>query len=205
VSFYDIRFEYRVGFLLVLLGTVALIDFVRKRAEATKWREYGFLVLCGTGGAVLGALNDWVTSSISPYYFILGKGLAGGEGIRWRAAILGSHAGFFAGAIVAAAYLYTNNPKPRRRRLTYRRLFVQLWKPAVGAALFGCLIPLCCRSLDPLGYGRMLDGGIEDSDIRWFVMVWWIHTGLYLGLAVGTVWGALTIRQQRKGQSASSA
>jgi len=76
-------------------------DYYRNRGGATRWREYRLVVVGGLVGAVFGMVNDVVTSSIPPEYFTLGKGLAGGDGLQTRAALLGMQAGSSAGNSIA--------------------------------------------------------------------------------------------------------
>lgn len=86
---------------------VAALDLYRKGREATKFREYGFVLLAGAIGAAAGLVNDLITSSISPDYFILGKGLEDGPGFRMQVAIFG--------LIVGLAAMLFRTFKERRR------------------------------------------------------------------------------------------
>jgi uncharacterized membrane protein YfcA len=72
---YDIvPYWFRVALLLFLMSVVAAIDWGRNRQGATRWKEYGFVIVSGVVGALFGLLNDLITSSISPEYFLFGKG-----------------------------------------------------------------------------------------------------------------------------------
>src|SRR5580658_10402493 len=99
-------FSYRVVLLLGLMLVVAAADFYWKGPQATKFREYGFIVIAGAIGAAVGLANDLITSSISPDYFILGKGLEDGPNFRAQAGLFGLQVGFSAGVIGGAVSLF---------------------------------------------------------------------------------------------------
>ncbi len=84
------HFRIEIIFLAVLMLVVSLADLYKKRGEATKFREYGFILLTGALGAAIGSMNDLITSSISPEYFTLGKGLDEGPDLRLQAGLFGT-------------------------------------------------------------------------------------------------------------------
>src|SRR5687768_10089188 len=69
-------------------------------ASMSRPRAYGVLALGCLAAGCLAALFDQVTVSISPEYFLDGKGLASAEGLRWQVAWLGFRAGLPLGALV---------------------------------------------------------------------------------------------------------
>lgn len=152
----------------------------------------------GRGGTVFGLLNDLITSSISPEYFIFGKGLDPGEGLIFRAGILGMEAGFSAGAIAGAICLYASTRNNCRSPLAYRRLLGFLWRPAALAPMTALVLVLFCRQLDPAGFSILLDETLDPQQMERFLAVWWIHSGLYLGLLVSVVWIVKDIGKLRK-------
>ena len=145
----SMRFLYSLGVLLLLMTIAAYIDWRRRREAATKWREYGFLLIGGLLGAAVGVLNDQITCTISPEYFIYGKEIPGGEGFRLRVAWLGFMAGFSPGAIIAGAYMLANNPGGKKGTGTICR------NGPEGAAHKWCLSPFS-RPRTPLPYRRLL-------------------------------------------------
>ncbi|MHC4648133.1 MAG: hypothetical protein ACYTBJ_21950, partial [Planctomycetota bacterium] len=78
---FEIPYLYRVFALLLLMSLSAAHDYWRNRGASRKWREYTFVVAGGLLAGLIGLLNDLITSSISPEYFCLGKGLAAGDGL----------------------------------------------------------------------------------------------------------------------------
>src|SRR5271167_4903786 len=87
--------------------TVAVaVDFWRHGREAARYREYGFIWIAGILGGVVGFANDCITSSISPDYFIMGKGLEPGNDLRLRAGVYGLKAGLSAGIVGGAVCLF---------------------------------------------------------------------------------------------------
>jgi hypothetical protein len=184
----EMPYIYRVLTLVVLMSVVAGYEYYRKGKSATRWREYGFVIGAGLLGAAFGLVNDVITSSISPEYFTLGKGIDGGAGLRLRAGVLGMKAGFSAGAITGAILLYAWTRKGKRFRLGAASNFRFVYKPVVGAVVCGVLIPVCFWSFDPLDFGGQLEGLLGARELRRFVIVWWTHAGLYAGLVAGLVW-----------------
>jgi hypothetical protein len=59
-------YRQRFGLFLLFISLVTCVDFVRHRRRAGKWREYSFLLLGGSCGALFGVINDYfITSQIS--------------------------------------------------------------------------------------------------------------------------------------------
>ena len=187
----------RISLLLVLMSLFAASDWFRAGQKATKWKEYGFVVLSGMLGALVGLLNDLVTSSISPEYFVLGKGLDPGAGLALRAGLLGMKAGFSAGAIAAAVCLYVGTAGRTLPPLVYRGLFGMLWRPVASAATGAAILVIAFRQFDPFGFSSLLDDTLDGEQIARFLTVWWVHSGLYLGLLVSIVWIIVDIAQLR--------
>jgi hypothetical protein len=161
-------------------------------------KEYGFLLLAGLIGGAFGIANDVVTATMSPEYFSLGKGLAEGDGFYLRVAWLAFKAGCAAGAGAAAVALYANNPKPGRPSLPYPRMFLEVWKPLGCALLFGVGLGTAAHllSLPPVMFRRLV-ADLHVARAHVFITVWYVHLGLYLGLAVGVVWVVISIRRAR--------
>jgi len=178
-------FSWRVALLLGLMTVAAAVDFLRRGKQAARHREYGFILIAGVIGGLVGYANDCVTSAISPDYFILGKGLAEGDGLRWRAAEYGCKVGFSAGVIGGAICLFFQPRKAGFPTEQLRRMLLALWMPLAGAALLGLALPLIAGRFDPLRLSVQLDTLLNARQISRFKTVWWIHTGLYAGLSLG--------------------
>src|SRR5208337_2373133 len=138
--------------------------------------------------------NDCVTSTISPDYFTLGKGLEAGNDLRWRAGTYGFKAGFSAGAIGGAVCLFVLGRGSRLSNEQMRGLLRSLWMPVAGAVLLGLVLPTLAGGLDPFGLSTQLGSLLNDDQIGRFRRVWWIHTGLYAGLIIGLV--AMILRRK---------
>ena len=181
------RFPFwpRVALLLGLMTIAAAVDFWRRGKEAARYREYGFIWIAGILGGSVGFANDCFTSSISPDYFTLGKGLEPGNDLRWRAGLYGFKAGLSAGIIGGAVCLVTRARNIGFSMAQMHRLLRALWMPAVGAVFMGLALPLIARGFDPMGLSARLDSLLDAEQIARFRKVWWIHTGLYAGLALG--------------------
>jgi len=184
--------------LLGLMLVVSLADFYRKGAQATKFREYGFIIITGTVGATIGFVNDLITSSLSPEYFTLGKGLEEGPDLRLQAGLLGLQVGFSAGVIGGAICLYASRRKSAYPPVKCSRLLQMLWMPVTGAILCGIALPLGFSKFDPAGFSAQLDTLLDAAKISQFRQVWWTHIGLYAGLVIGLTAMLLRAAKERE-------
>ena len=164
---------------------IALTDLYRNGKEATKFREYGFLVTTGVLGALFGFANDLITSTISPDYFTLGKGLDEGPDLQMRAGLYGLQVGFSAGIIGGGICLYLCRRKSAHPPAKISRLFQLLWMPVAGAVLCGILLPMALSPFDPAKFASQLAAILDAARISRFRQVWWTHVGLYAGMIIG--------------------
>ena len=193
-------FSYRVALLVGLMLVVSLVDFYRNGARAMKFREYGFVIIAGTLGAIVGFVNDLITSSISPEYFILGKGLDESPDLRMQAGLFGLRVGFSAGVIGGAVCLYASRRKSAYPPAKFARLFQLLWMPVAGAILCGVAMPLAFSKFDPARFSSQLPGLLNAGGIARFLQVWWIHVGLYTGMVIGLAVMIVRAVKERKRQ-----
>ena len=193
-------FWYRAAFLAGLMATAAGVDLWRHGRAATRHKEYGFIWLTGLIGCLAGGTADLITSSISPGYFIIGKGLAGGEGFELRAALFGVQEGLSAGVIAGAVCVYVSRRKSRFAPLGFGGLLGLLWMPISCAIAGSLLLPPAAGGSDPAGLALKMDGALLAAQVPAFVRVWWIHTGLYGGLLAGLLWMiGIILRRRRAG------
>ncbi|MEM7235310.1 MAG: hypothetical protein AAF517_24250 [Planctomycetota bacterium] len=186
----DAPFYLRVLFLIALgAGVVAFERFVLKR-QTRRASEYVFLVGCALVGAAFGVLNDQITCSISPEYFVLGKEIDAGDGFRWRVAALGAKAGVCAGAIAGGTLLISNTLgflKPARElRALWRFTVPPLALAVLGAGVGSVAFP-------PLLSSAFIEG-IEPDARPSFLAVWGVHLGLYAGATLGLLVASLRLR-----------
>lgn len=181
---------------------VALADFYRNGAQAVKYREYGFIIITGSVGAVVGLVNDLMTSSLSPDYFILGKGLEEGPDLPMQAGLFGLRVGFSAGVIGGAVCLYASRRKSARPPVPFSRLYRMLWMPVTGAILCGIALPLGFSRFDPAQFSAQLDTLLDAERISRFRQVWWTHIGLYAGMVLGLAAMLLRAAKERKNAAA---
>jgi hypothetical protein len=175
----------RAAFLAGLMVVVAALDLLRHGRAATRYKEYAFIWLTGLMGGLAGGTADLITSSISPGYFTLGKGLLGGDGFKLRVALFGLQEGLSAGVIAGAVCLYVSRRKSKYAPLGFGGLLRLLWIPILGAMAGSLLFPLAAGRSDPAGLALNLDGALPAAQVLLFLRVWWIHTGLYAGLLAG--------------------
>jgi hypothetical protein len=55
-----------------IFAVLALIDLRKNGRSATRWREYSVLLIAVLAALVYGAINDQITVTISPEYFLYG-------------------------------------------------------------------------------------------------------------------------------------
>lgn len=197
-------FGLRLAVLVGVMLLVAAIDYARNRARATRWREYSFLLAMGSVGAAAGMAIDLVTSSISPEYFVEGKGLSAGASFRIEVLRLGAQAGFVVGCIGAGALLVANAAGKRRSSLPQRRLVVHSLA-VVGIALAGASVLGACGAVLGLSTPSVTGVTIEPERLPRFEAVWWAHLGAYAGALVGLAARIVAIRRRRDVRSASTA
>ncbi len=191
-------FSYRFTLLLGLMLVVSLVDFYRNGARASKFREYGFIIITGALGGAVGFVNDLITSTISPEYFILGKGLEDSPDLWMQAGLFGLRVGLSAGVIGGAICLYASRRKSAHTPLEFSRLFRMLWMPVTGAILCGIALPLGFSKFDPARFSAQLNTLMDAERISRFRQVWWTHIGLYAGMVIGLAAMILRAVKERK-------
>jgi hypothetical protein len=193
-------FWYRAAFLAGLMVIGAVLDLRRHGRAAARYKEYAFIWLTGLIGCLAGGTTDLLTSSISPGYFTLGKGLLDGEGFKLRVALFGIQEGLSAGVIAGAVFLYAGRRKCGLAPLGFGEMAGLLWIPMAGAIAGALLLPLAAGGSDPAGLALKMDGALLAGEAVPFVRVWWIHTGLYGGLLAGLLWLIrVVVRRRRAG------
>lgn len=178
-----------------VLLVLAAVDLLHKRRQATRWKEYLFLLACVAAAMAYGLANDMVTVTISPVYFVVHEGLpADTPNIRAVAAVLALRGTWWVGAILGVAMLMANNPLKPWPRLGYRRMYPKLLYPFAAALAGSVLLAAAAHSgwfdalLDLEGQGRL----------RNFQVVYWAHSGAYGGGALGGLAALVAILLQRR-------
>ena len=193
-------FWIRAACLAGLMVIGAVLDVCRHGRAATRHKEYAFIWFTGLIGCLMGGTTDLITSSISPYYFTIGKGLLGGEGFERRVAMFGVQEGLSAGVIAGAVCVYVSRRKSKFAPLGFGELLRRLWMPVFCAVAGSVLFPLVAGDSDPAGLALKLDAAALAWPFSRFLRVWWIHTGLYAGLLSGLFWLiGLVVRRRRAG------
>jgi len=183
------------------MGSIAGVGYYQNRRASTKWREYLFVIGAGAMGAGPGLLCDLLTSTISLEYFVFGKGLTAGDGLRLRAGALGMKAGFSAGAIAGAVLLYVWTRRHLLLAGDCRRLIGSGCILLAGATLCAVVFGIAFSSFDALDFGASLKGILEESQIKRFLTVWWIHLGAYTGAVLGLVLAIVDMVRKKKSRA----
>lgn len=175
-------------FAAVCLGFLAL-DLLEPRGRRRRWREYLFLIGSGVATALFGAEVDSATSTISPEYFLLGKGLAT---TSWsEVSLFGLQAGFGPGIIGGAVLLFAN-PHPQHALRLFRGLSI----PLSGALLGGVVAGLLYHRF-PLFIHPSVSELLARPPAIAFTTVWVIHLGVYAGGLAGLIGAVIRIRSPR--------
>ena len=188
-----LAFPERVALLVVVLALFALVDRLHRGPAATRWRAYGLLLVGATAGGLFGALNDQLSLTLSRAYFVLGKGLHGGPGLRLEAAALGFQAGFGAGAVLCGVLLATVKPPYGNVLPAVPGI---LLGATVGALAGALIVPLALGAVaaDPLGAVETL--GARRGAL--FHAAWGEHAGAYLGALVQAIRAVVTNRSRER-------
>jgi hypothetical protein len=205
----DAGLATRIGAGGVIFLVLAIVDLRKNGKQATRWREYLFLLACAAAAMVYGVVNDQITSRISWEYFYFGKGLDAVLGpvllpdagrLHYEAIKVGMKATWTVGLIIGVALLLANNPLGNRPRLSHGRLCSAL------AIIFGITV------IFAVGFGVAGYFGVPahfSDDFRQmiahdefrpyrFICVFGVHLGGYVGGLVGCVVAVFYILWQRK-------
>lgn len=196
---------------ITILAFLAIGDLVKNGQQATRWREYAYLILCVAVAIAYGITNDQITARISWEYFYYGKNLAPILGppppyllaVYIQAVRIGASATWWFGLVAGAAMLIANNPQVGLPRLSYPSLCGRLPSLILIVALLAVLGGLA-------GYFYLLTW--IDADFpdlikyhlwrpRRFMTVYGIHLGGYLGGVVAVSYNVWKIRRQRRKMS----
>jgi hypothetical protein len=162
-------------------------------------KEYPFLFGAAIAAMIYGVAHDYVTWSISPDYYIIGKGIpSAATGFTRDVAILAMKATWGPGLLGAAVLLMANNPDSSQRQLPYMTLLklaaIPLAMSILCEAAFGILF---ARYPEPIAHGAGMMTYLNLAGSR-FMAVWGMHIGAYGGFAVGLLMAALLTTRWKK-------
>lgn len=181
---------WRIGVGVALLAGLLVVDLIRKGRQSQRLREYAVLLAATAGAMAFGVVNDMVTVTISPEYFLAHEGLSWdwpGD-VRLLAAGVALKASWTAGLAVGVAMLLANNPSRRLGRLPTRRLYGRLLYPLAAAA---ALATACGAA----GYLAARSGA---DSLAGFRCVQLAHLGAYAGAVAGLAAAVVSIRRARR-------
>jgi hypothetical protein len=146
--------------------------------KPSRIRAYGILLLASIAAGVVGLAFDQLTVTLSPEYFILGKGLAE-EGLRLQVAWLGFRSALPAGALVAGVGLLCSRA---RREFSWRSWLLRF---AGGLPLALAILPFAMLLADPFAVRASSVEAMSDAACSRYLVVWGMHIGAYVGTALG--------------------
>lgn len=198
--------SYSGARLLVGLAGVAILvglaahDIAKDRADTRRAKEYAFLLATTLAAVVYGVLHDHITSTISPEYFLEGKGLSS-DPRPWPLAVtlLAVRASWWPGLAIGAALLVANNP--RRTGHPPQLPYAELARLAALPLVAACTGAACgaINVTDPFGLSGTVQTFVAPDRVRAFLLVWGIHAGSYSGALVGGIYavGLIIARRRR--------
>ncbi|NUP07861.1 MAG: hypothetical protein HOW73_17575 [Polyangiaceae bacterium] len=155
-------------------------------------RGHAILFAGALAAGALGALFDQVTVTISPAYFLLGKGVDAADDLRLAAAWIGFRGGLALGALAAGAGVWI---EPRTRDFRWARHGAAI---AATALLFACFGGPIMRALDPFDVRADSAGVLSDAEASSYLLVWGAHIGVYAGAVLAVVVALLRARSRER-------
>ena len=162
-------------------------------------KEYAFLLYAMFAATVYAVAHDHVTATISPEYFLYGKGLAQApQSFRWAVTLLAVRAGLPPGLLGGAVLLLANNPRRSGHppQLPYRALLTLSLLPAAAAGVLAAVSGVVNAYMQ-IGTATALTLGVVPYRVWRFVIVWAIHVGSYAGALLGSVAAAVLVARRR--------
>jgi pimeloyl-ACP methyl ester carboxylesterase len=162
-------------------------------------KEYAFLLYAMLMAAAYAVRHDHVTATISPEYFLYGKGLSQDpRPFRLAVTALAVRASLAVGLLGGAVLVLANNPRRSGHppQLTYRALAKLSLIPLAAAGLLAALAGVVNASAQ-IGTSNALALGVVPYRVWRFVIVWAIHVGSYAGALLGTVAAAIMVIARR--------
>lgn len=193
---------FKLALLVAVFMPLAFADWWAKRHQAQRWREYGFLCLCGTLGAGAAAGVSLVTAHLAPAYFVYGKGAPEGEGLAAFALAGALEAGFTAGAVAAGCLLIASSSLTRWPRMPIGRLWRSIATAATGSLAAGVL-----SALLPDWVAHGLSQGMDrlpEPQAGEAALAFKVHLGSYVGLTVTTALTCTRVLMLRRKLSAEA-
>jgi hypothetical protein len=180
----------RIAAGVAVLTALALWDIRRHGRAATRWREYLFLLTATAAAMTYALLNDMITVTISPVYFLAHENLPyDTPGPRLIAAVVALKAGWTPGLLLGVAMLLANNPRRTVRQLPMRRLYAKLGWPA-------CVAALLAMAMGVAGFALELGAGSPALE-RQISVVLLAHLGTYIGGGLGGIVAVWSILRER--------
>ncbi len=187
---------------VLVLAAVAAVDIARRGREATRWKEYLFLLAATAAAVAFAIIHDMVTASVSPLYFESHENLSQPDPhVHLLAVGVAARGSWWVGLVLGMLLLMMNNPRKGLPRLPWRRMYAKLLYPMVFAALGSSVLGL----LSWAGL-LLLPGDLNRNwnDARQFNAVFAAHSGAYLGGLLGAIIASVQVVRQRKKAAAQT-
>jgi uncharacterized protein len=163
-------------------------------------KEYAFLLYTMLVAVAYGVAHDHVTATISPEYFLYGKGLSeASQPFPWAVTLLAVRASLPAGLLCGTVLLVANRPYRNGQpgQLTYVALVKLSLIPLAAAGLLAAASAVL-NATAQIGTATALELGVVPYRVWRFVIVWAVHVGSYAGALLGTVATAIMVVIRRR-------
>jgi hypothetical protein len=192
-----IPFVYRVTAGLVVFAILLAVDLCRGRYQRAK--EYTYLFGMTVAAMAYGIVHDYVSWSISPAYFVFGKGIASAATCySWETVKLAATALWSVGLLGSACVLVANNADKQGRQLPYAVLVKVAVIPLFLSIAIEIPLGLSFHWIAPwmlsAAHLRSLYAHAGSS----FFIVWGMHIGAYLGGAMGIIIAVLVVVRKKR-------
>ena len=196
IEWLEATYGYRLAIGLTFFAVLLVHDLVRNRENPRRAKEYLFLAFTAAVAVLYAEVHDQITVTISPGYFVKAKGVRGAF-LRSDTAALALKAAYGPGLIAGALLLIANNPSKRLEQLPYARLVRLVLVPLASAVVCAVAGGFVGRFAPP---SEILDDAratFQPGYVEKFLIVWGVHWGSYVGLALGTLVAIVLVRRSR--------
>ncbi len=188
-------FKYR---LIIGLSFFLILGLFDLKKNPKRLKEYLFLFSITELTMLYGIVHDFITYTISPNYYILGKDIESAtQGFNIDVIAIALKATWTVGLIIGVTFLFANNPKKNQSQLCYKKLYRYLYIPfitsIVTAIIFGSIYYINDRKIR-LTFEEML----SIQEYKQFIATWGIHIGSYVGGFLGLIIAIIKIIKDRK-------
>ena len=192
-----ISFAYRLCAGLLVFAVLLAVDLRKGRYHRAK--EYTYLFGMTAAAMAYGMVHDYVSWSISPAYFVLGKGIASAAtGYTWETMKLAATALWSVGLLGSACVLLANNADKQGRQVPYAFLVKVAAVPLLLSIAIEIPFGLSFHYIAPWFLSAPHLRSLYTHAGSSFFIVWGMHIGAYFGGAVGIIFAVFVVVRKKR-------